>query len=129
MYRYTSDLHGAATIMLSLSGPCRAELHRYQVEFVSGGDFSAEHGSWGIDGEGFLRINFNCREGVSRPRRCGEWQLHPTVLWREPCDAEELRNWCGGDDKGASITMTHIRSIRTTGGPGQRPVTEIIDAL
>ena len=117
VYKYTSDLYGTATIMLYHSADGNS------VEFLSSGSNSAEHGSWGICPDGFLRIQFNCREGASRPRRGGDWALHPTVLWREGDD------WVGGDDKGASITMEHRRSIQVTKSPDRRPGTTIIDAL
>ena len=120
---YSSDLHGKASILLHR---CAGEA---TVEFLSNGTETEEHGSWGIDAQGFMKIRFNCREGVSRPQGGGTWVLHPTTLWRDPKDSEGA-SWEGTDDKGASITMVWRRSFQSTTQPGsRRPKTDLIDAL
>ena len=120
VYTYTSNIHGKATIMLHHTSDSGNT-----AEFLSHGMLSDTHGHWSIDDEVVLKIRFNCREGVRRPQRGGEWPLHPTVLWREV----DTNNWSGYDDKGAAIMMEHARTLRSTKTPGQRAKSELIDAL
>jgi hypothetical protein len=120
---YDSSLHGTASIFLHR---CAGEA---TVEFLSRGNETSEHGSWGIDAQGFMHVRFNCQEGVSRPHGGGSWVLHPTTLWRDPSDSSGA-NWEGADDKGAAITMVWRRSLQITTQPGsRRPKTALIEAL
>ena len=124
VYGYCSSVHGMGTLILtrrqSQTSPGQ---HLQQVEWISRiTGLTDLHGSWRIDDQDRLVIQFNCREGTSNSNR--GLRLHTTVFWKNMPLGEipdEYSAWGGFDDKECEIGLRHMRSIMEIKEKGKPP--------